>query len=69
MGTNDHARERVKSDHVTPPPGGDRNTDGDHALKAGKDGPTQRKSAQSTEAPTRDEGRDDRRSGSDRNRK
>ena len=64
MGTNDHARERVKSDHVTPPPGGDRNTDGDHALKAGKDGPTQRKSAQSTEAPTRDEGRDDRRSGS-----
>ena len=69
MGTNDHARERVKSDHVTPPSGGDRNTDRSHALRAGDDGDTsQRKSAQSKEAKTRDEGRDDRRSGSDSNR-
>ena len=69
MGTNDHARERVKTDHATPPPGRDRGTDGDHALQAGKGDATQRKSAQSKEAPTRDEGRDDRRSGSDSNRK
>ena len=65
MGTNDHARERVKTDHATPPSGPDRGTDSDHALRAGKDGATQRKSAQGKVAPTRDEGRDDRRSGSE----
>ena len=42
MGTNDHARERVKTDHATPPPGRDRGTDGDHALQAGTDDATQR---------------------------
>ena len=65
MGTNDHARNRVRSDHVTPPAGGDRQTDGDHALRAGKDGPTQRKSAERRETGTRDAGSDDRRSGSE----
>jgi hypothetical protein len=69
MGTNDHARERVKSDHVAPPSGRDRGTDSDHALRAGEQGATQRKSEHRKEAPTRDEGRDDRRSGSDSNRK
>lgn len=68
MGTNDHARERVKHDRVTPPPGGDRLTDHDHALRAGGKGSTQRKSVQPAEKPTRDEGRDDRRTGSDSNR-
>ena len=67
MGSNDHARERVKSDHATPPAGGDRNTDRQHALRAGEDA-TQRKSVQHKEAKTRDAGRDDRRSGSDSNR-
>jgi len=65
MGTNDHARERVRSDHVTPPARGDRQTDGDHALRAGKHGPTQRKSAERRESSTRDAGSDDRRSGSE----
>ena len=68
MGTNDHARERVKSDHATPPSGSDKHTDRSHALRAGDDGTSQRKSAQSKEDKTRDEGRDDRRSGSDSNR-
>ena len=65
MGTNDHARNRVRSDHDTPPPRGDRRTDGDHALRAGRDGPTQRKSAERRETSTRDAGSDDRRSGSE----
>ena len=65
MGTNDHARNRVRSDHVTPPAGGNRPADGEHALRAGKDGPTQRKSAERRESSTRDAGSDDRRSGSE----
>ena len=65
MGTNKHAEERVKTGHTTPPTGRDDMTDSDHTLRAGKDGPTQRKSAAKREAPTRDEGRDDRRSGSE----
>ena len=68
MGTNDHARERVKHDRATPPPGRDRGTDSDHALQAGQDGASQRKSTRPSEAPTRDAGRDDRRSGSDSGR-
>lgn len=44
MGTNKHASERVKHDRVTPPPGPDRMTDEDHALRAGKRGATQRRS-------------------------
>lgn len=65
MGTNKHASERVKHDRTTPPPGPDRMTDQDQALRAGKRGATQRRSAVGKEAPTRDEGRDDHRSGSD----
>lgn len=68
MGTNDHARERVKTDHTTPPSKGNRSGDSDHALRAGQDGTSQRKSATPAEPSTRDEGRDDRRSGSDSNR-
>ena len=67
MGTNDHARSRDRSGDSTPPPGHDRVTDGTHALRAGKGGPTQRKTALEEEAPTREEGRDDHRSGSDSN--
>ena len=65
MGTNKHAEERVKSGHTTPPSGRNDMTDSDHALRAGKDGPTQRKSATEREPSTRDEGSDDRRSGSE----
>lgn len=65
MGTNKHAQERVKSGHTTPPTGRNDMTDSDHALRAGKDGPTQRKSATKHESSTRDEGSDDRRSGSE----
>jgi len=73
MGTNKHAAERVKSDHTTPPPGPDRMTDQDHAMKAGamkagKRGTSQRKSEVRKESPTRDEGRDDHRTGSDHRR-
>ena len=64
MGTNDHARERVKHDR-TSPPSGRNDSDRDHALQAGSDGTSQRKSAHDREPKTRDEGRDDRRSGSD----
>ena len=66
MGTNKHARDRVASGDTTPPPGGNRSTDRDHALHAGKDGPTQRKSASHKEPSTREDGRDDHRSGSDK---
>ena len=66
MGSNKHAQDRVKGGHSTPPSGGNRNTDRDHALRAGQDGPTQRKSAVDREPSTRDEGRDDHRTGSDK---
>lgn len=65
MGSNKHARERVKTDHTTPPSGPDALTDDSHALRAGKDGPTQRKSTLKPDASTRDAGSDDRRSGSE----
>lgn len=65
MGTKKHARDRVESDHTTPPSGHDRMTDGSHALRAGKDGPSQRKQELQREQPTRDAGSDDRRSGSE----
>lgn len=68
MGMNRHAAERVKSDHTTPPTGPDRLTDQDHALKAGKRGASQRKSEVASDAPTRDEGRDEHRTGSDHRR-
>ena len=54
MGTNDHARNRDRTGHSTPPAGHDRLTDDTHALRAGKDGPTQRKTDIGKEAPTRD---------------
>ena len=66
MGTHKHARDRVASGDTTPPPGGNRTTDRDHALRAGKDGPTQRKSAARKAPSTREDGRDDHRSGSDK---
>ena len=68
MGSNDHARNRVETGRTTPPAGHDK-TDGDtHALRAGKQGTSQRKRAVAKEAPTRDAGRDDRRSGSESGR-
>lgn len=68
MSTNKHARDRVQTGHSTPPAGRNDITDGDHKLRAGKDGPTQRKSVVTREPSTRDEGRDDRRTGSDSGR-
>lgn len=65
MGKNQHAEDRVKTGHTTPPSGHDKLTDDSHALRAGKDGPTQRKSAIKPEQATRDQGSDDRRSGSE----
>jgi hypothetical protein len=49
------------------PPRG-RNDDDTHALQAGRDGTSPRKSTHGQEPRTRDEGRDDHRSGSDSNR-
>lgn len=69
MGTNKHASERDKHDRATPPAGPNRSTDQDHALRAGKHGgATQRRSETTAEPPTRDEGRDDHRSGSEKRR-
>lgn len=68
MGTNDHARRRDRSGDSTPPPGHDRLGDDTHALRAGKQGATQRKTDLERESPTRDAGRDDRRSGSESDR-
>lgn len=65
MGTNKHAANRVKTDRTTPPPGPDRMTDQDHALRAGKKGTSQRHSEVRKETRTREEGRDDHRTGSD----
>jgi len=67
MGHDDHARSRDRTRHSTPPPGHDRLTDDTHALRAGKSGATQRKQFVRKEMPTRDAGRDDRRTGSDSN--
>lgn len=66
MGTDQHAKERNRQGLQSPPAG--RNDDDTHALRAGKGGPTQRRSVHPKEPSTRDEGRDDRRSGSDSNR-
>lgn len=64
MGSNKHAEERVKTGHTTPPSGPDALTDDSHALRAGKDGASQRKSTLKPDPSTRDQGSDDRRSGS-----
>jgi hypothetical protein len=64
MGTNIHERHRAASGHGTPPSGRD-DDDTTHALQAGKKGPSPRKSAHGQEPSTRDEGRDDRRPGSE----
>lgn len=68
MGTNRHAADRAASGRTNPPPGPDRITDQDHALRAGREGPTQRKSVPRHESRTRDEGRGSTRKGSDSNR-
>jgi len=65
MGKNIHERHRVASGHVTPPSGRD-DDDTTHALQAGRGGSTPRKTAHGSEPSTRDEGRDDRRDGSDK---
>lgn len=66
MGTNQHASHRNRQDLQSPPSG--RNDDDTHALQADKDGASQRRSTHESEPKTRDEGRDDRRSGSDSHR-
>ena len=63
MGTDIHARRQAESGREHPPAG--RNDDDTHALQAGKDGATQRKSTHRREPSTRDAGSDDRRSGSE----
>jgi len=63
---NTHQQHRVRTDTRSPPPG--RDDDDTHALQAGREGTSQRRSAHSTEAPTRDAGSDDRRSGSESGR-
>jgi hypothetical protein len=68
MGTNKHVRDRVQNERTTPPSGRNDMADSDHKLRAGKDGSTQRKSTVAREPSTRDEGRDDRRTGSDSGR-
>lgn len=68
MGAHIHEKHLRESGHSTPPSGHDRMQDDSHALRAGKSGPTQRRSVLQKEAPTRDEGRDDHRSGSDSHR-
>ena len=65
MGTDRHAAERNRQDLRSPPAG--RDDDDTHALRAGEDGTSPRRQRQAGERPTRDEGRDDRRSGSDSN--
>ena len=68
MGSDTHEKHLRDAGRSNPPPGPDDLGGRTHALRAGKDGPTQRKSAQPQESPTRDAGRDDRRDGSDSNR-
>ena len=64
MGTNIHARHEDASDR-SHPPAGRNDDDNTHALQAGKDGATPRKSSHHREPSTRDAGSDDRRSGSE----
>ena len=64
MGTDTHARNRAASGHATPPSGRD-DDDTTHALQAGREGTTQRRTAHGKETRTRDAGRDDRRPGSE----
>lgn len=68
MGTHIHEKHLRESGHSNPPPGPDQLGGRTHALRAGKDGPTQRRSVQPKETRTREAGRDDHRSGSDSNR-
>lgn len=65
MGTNQHERDRNASGRQSPPSGHDDIRDDSHALRAGREGSSQRKSELKPEAPTRDAGSDDRRSGSE----
>ncbi|MGN6512414.1 MAG: hypothetical protein ACTHKZ_02410 [Lysobacteraceae bacterium] len=64
MGNDIHARHQAQSGRRHPPSGRD-DDDTTHALQAGRDGTTPRKSAHRKEASTRDAGSDDRRSGSE----
>jgi hypothetical protein len=64
MGTNSHERHRAASGRTTPPSGRN-DDDSTHALPAGREGTSQRKSAHGEESSTRDAGRDDRRPGSE----
>lgn len=65
MSTNRHAADRAKGDRTNPPPGPDRMTDQDHALRAGRQGTTQRKAEPPKETRTHKQGRGEGRTGSD----
>jgi hypothetical protein len=69
MGTNIHDKHLNQAGRSNPPAGPDDLGGRTHALRAGKDGPTRRKSVLHKEPPTRDDGRDDHRSGSDSHRR
>lgn len=64
MGTNIHERNRNAAGRSNPPPG-EKLGGSTHALRAGKDGATQRRNTMPDESRTREEGRDDRGNGSD----
>ncbi|AXK72928.1 hypothetical protein DWG18_12005 [Lysobacter sp. TY2-98] len=68
MSRNIHDKHLNDAGRSNPPSGPDDLGGRTHALRAGRDGPTQRKSALQKETPTRDAGSDDRRSGSESHR-
>lgn len=67
MGTDTHARQRNRRGLANPPPGRDADTT-THALQAGRQGATPRRSTHAKETGQRGEGRDEHRSGSDSDR-
>ncbi|HZX80734.1 MAG TPA: hypothetical protein VFE72_07280 [Lysobacter sp.] len=60
MGTNIHEKHLRDSGRSNPPSGPDKLGGGTHALRAGKDGPTQRKSVQPKDAAGDGPSQDDR---------
>lgn len=68
MGKNTHEQARDRANRSNPPSGPNFGSGRDQSMQAPREGTTQRRNVpQHTEPRTRDEGRDDRRSGSDSN--
>ena len=65
---NESLWRELTAGRTNPPPGPDKLGGSTHALRAGKDGTSQRRNYQPDESRTREEGRDDRRNGSDSGR-